>query len=324
MAARQPIVSGSAVPAPDITGRAFPTLATPAGSGPSCWPAAPRPRASLTASWPNSGGAGSKIVVIAAGYAKSQLATKDAKAFAASLAAGGASATWFVLDSKTKTADVTAALSAAQGVLLDRAGPGDRPVQPDRSAGVTAAIQMRGFGGAALLANDAAASAISAGFTADARPGDSTAEIEAAGVAEFLSASVTPVVGLGWVDVASSPGSSRTVIGAGSTASSARRRITSHSASMRDGGRIRGRPGSAARRRRQRRRGPRRPVRDVRDRHEWRPGGPLGDPRHLRRRGVDRAVDEVEAASRRAGVRSDTTHGEEDGHRRGGGQTSPR
>jgi hypothetical protein len=71
---------------------------------------------------------------------------------------------------------------------------------------VTAAIHDAWLHGAALLANDAAASAISAGFTADARPGDSTAEIEAAGVSEFLSSSVTPVDGLGWVGVGVEPG----------------------------------------------------------------------------------------------------------------------
>jgi hypothetical protein len=71
---------------------------------------------------------------------------------------------------------------------------------------VTAAINSAWHGGAVLLADDAAASAISTGFTADPRPGDSTGEIEAAGVAEFLPANVHPVAGLGWVGVAVEPG----------------------------------------------------------------------------------------------------------------------
>ena len=104
------------------------------GAGLSCWPAARRPRAVLDRLVTASGGTGSKIVVIAAGYAKSELATKDAKAFAASLAAGGASATWFVLNAKTKTADVTAALAAAQGVLLTAPDPATVLVQPGRRA----------------------------------------------------------------------------------------------------------------------------------------------------------------------------------------------
>ena len=89
----------------------------------------------------------------------------------------------------------------------------------------------------------------------------------------------------------SSRASSPTTTGAGSTASLARRQNHSRSASMR------AQPSSS---------GPawqcRRVVGDsaavvldgryaiVRGRHEWRAGGPLGHPRHLRRRGVDRAV----------------------------------
>src|SRR4029077_13808091 len=99
----------------------------------------------------NSGDAGSKIVVIAAGYAKSELATKDAKAFAASLAAGGANSTWFVLDSKTKTADLTAALSAADGVLLTAPDPSTVLASLNGSPVVTAAIHAAWLGGAALL-----------------------------------------------------------------------------------------------------------------------------------------------------------------------------
>jgi cyanophycinase-like exopeptidase len=69
-------------------------------------------------------------------------------------------------------------------------------------AGIVAAWRH----GAAVLANDAAASAVSARFAADARPGDSTAEIEAAGVAEFHPSGVHVVGGLGWVGVGVEPG----------------------------------------------------------------------------------------------------------------------
>lgn len=206
MAARQPIVGGIAAPAPDITGRAFPTLATPAGSGPLLLGGGSPSAAVLDRLVVASGGTGSKIVVIAAGYAKPEDATKDAKAFAASLAAGGASATWFVLNAKTKTADLTAALQAAQGVLLTAPDPATVLSSLTGAPAVTAGIQSAWRRGAAVLANDAAASAVSDRFTADARPGDSTAEIEAAGVKEFLSAGVTPIAGLGWVAVGVEPG----------------------------------------------------------------------------------------------------------------------
>ena len=99
---------------------------------------------------------------------------------------------------------MTAALSAADGVLLTAPDPSTVLASLDGSPVVTTAIYDAWLDGAALLANDAAASAISAGFTTDARPGDSTGEIEAAGVAEFLSDSA--IGGLGWVGVAVEPG----------------------------------------------------------------------------------------------------------------------
>ena len=206
LAAGQPIVSGTAVPAPSLASRAFPSLATPAGSGPLLLAGGSPSAAVLDRLVLASGGNGSSIVVLAAGYAKNETATKDAKAFAASLTAGGASATWFVLNAKTKAADVAAALGSADGVLLTAPDPATVLASLAATPAVTAAIQGAWHGGVALLANDAAASALSSGFTADARPGDSTAEIEAAGMAEFRPDSVTPVAGLGWVDVAVEPG----------------------------------------------------------------------------------------------------------------------
>jgi cyanophycinase-like exopeptidase len=206
MAARQPIVGGLAAPAPDITGRAFPSLATPTGSGPLLLGGGSPSAAVLDRLVTNSGGAGSKIVVIAAGYAKPEDATKDAKAFAASLAAGGASATWFVLNNKTKTADLTAALSAAQGVLLTAPDPATVLSSLDAVPTVKAGIDFAWRHGAAILANDAAASAVSARFTADARPGASTGEIESAAIEEFHPSSTTLVAGLGWADVGVEPG----------------------------------------------------------------------------------------------------------------------
>jgi cyanophycinase len=69
MAARQPIVGSLAVPAPKIARRTYPTLATPAGRGPLLL-AGGSPSASVLGRLvAASGGAGSRIVVIAAGYA---------------------------------------------------------------------------------------------------------------------------------------------------------------------------------------------------------------------------------------------------------------
>ena len=47
---------------------------------------------------------------------------------------------------------------------------------------------------------------MSGGFTSDARPGATTGQIESAAIAEFRPDSVTPVAGLGWVDVIVEPG----------------------------------------------------------------------------------------------------------------------
>jgi cyanophycinase len=207
LATRLPKVgAGAAVPAPILDGRAFPSLATPTESGPLLMAGGSPSAAVLDRLVAASGGNGKKIVVLAAGYAKSETATKDAKAFAASLTAGGAFTTWFVLNSKTKTTDVIAALGFADGVLLTAPDPVTVLASLSATPAVTDAIESAWHGGAALLANDAAASAISTGFTADPRPGDSTGEIEAAGVAEFLPANVHPVAGLGWVHVAVEPG----------------------------------------------------------------------------------------------------------------------
>jgi cyanophycinase len=206
MASRQPVVGGSPLTAPDIAGRTFPSLATPAGSGPILLAGGSPSAAVLDRLVAASGGSGSQIVVLAAGYAKAEIATKDAKAYGASLAARGASATWFLLNAKTNAAAVTAALASADGVLLTAPDPATVLASLAGAPVVTAAVEAAWLGGAALLANDAAASALSAAFTSDARPGDTTGQIESAAIAEFRPDSVTPVPGLGWVGVAVEPG----------------------------------------------------------------------------------------------------------------------
>jgi cyanophycinase len=205
MATRWPVVNGSAAPAPLIAGRTFPSLATPAGSGPLLL-AGGSPSTAVLDRLVAASGSGGQIVVLAAGYAKAEIATKDAKAYAASLEALGASATWFVLNAKTKAADVTAALAAADGVLLTAPDPATVLSSLAGAPAVTAAIEAAWLGGATVLANDAAASALSSAFTADPRPGATTGQIEAAAIREFRPGSVTPVGGLGWVGVAVEPG----------------------------------------------------------------------------------------------------------------------
>jgi cyanophycinase len=205
MAARQPVVGGTPVIAPSLAGRAFPSLATPAGSGLLLLSGGAPSPAVLDRLVAASGGAGSSIVVLTAGYAKPEIATKDAKAYAAALVGRDVSASWFLVNAKSRAAAI-AALGTADGVLLTAPDPSTVLGALTDNQGVTDAVRDAWLGGAAVLANDAAASALSAGFTSDPRPGDTTAAIEGAAVAEFRPDSVTTVAGLGWADVAVEPG----------------------------------------------------------------------------------------------------------------------
>ena len=205
MTARQPIVGGASVAEPSLDGRTFPSLATPPGSGSLLLAGGSPSSAVLDRLVAASGGSGSSIVVLAAGYAKPETATKDAKAFAAALATRGASASWFLVNSKSRAAAV-AALASADGVILTAPDPSTVLGALAANQTVTDAVEDAWLSGAALLANDAAASVLSARFTVDPRPGDTTAAIESAAVAEFRPDSVTPVAGLGWAGVAVEPG----------------------------------------------------------------------------------------------------------------------
>ena len=206
LAARRPVVAGTSIAAPVITGRSFPSLATPGGSGPLLLAGGAPSSGVLDRLVAASGGAGSTIVVLAAGYAKAETATKDAKASVAALGARGVTASWYVVDAKAKPALVAAALSGADGMILTAPDPSLVLAGLAAQPAITAAIHAAWLGGAALLANDAAASALSIRFARDPRPGPSTAEVEAAAVAEFRPDSVDPVAGLGWVGVAIEPG----------------------------------------------------------------------------------------------------------------------
>jgi cyanophycinase len=205
MDARQPVVAGAPVPAPSLAGRVFPSLATPAGSGPLLLGGGSPSAAVLDRLVAASGGSGASIVVLAAGYTKPEIATKDAKAFASALASRGVTAAWFLVNAKSQTAAV-AALASADGVLLTAPDPSTVLGALSANQAVTDTVEDAWLTGAALLANDAAASAISAQFTSNPRPGDTTGQIEAAAVAEFRPDSVTPVAGLAWADVAVEPG----------------------------------------------------------------------------------------------------------------------
>jgi cyanophycinase len=204
LASRQPVVGGSPVAAPDLAGRTFPSLATPAGSGTLLLSGSPS-AAVLDRLVAASGGSGSSIVVLIAGQSKAELATKDGKALAAELAARGATASWFNVGTKTDGAAI-AALAGADGVLLTAGDPFTVLGSLRASSGVVDAVHAAWLGGATLLANDAAASALGSSLTTQPRPGDTTAQIESAAVREFRPDGTAISAGLGWVDVAVEPG----------------------------------------------------------------------------------------------------------------------
>ena len=205
LATRQPRVSGAPIAAPDISARALPDLSLPAGSGSLLLAGGSPSGAVLDRLVASAGGTESSIVVLAAGYAKAELATKVAKAYAAELASRGVTATWFVPSAKTNAA-AAAALGSADGILLSAPDPSTVLASLAASVGVVDAIEAAWLGGAALLANDAAASALGSAMTVDARPGDTTGQIESAAIREFRPDSTTVAAGLGWVDVAVEPG----------------------------------------------------------------------------------------------------------------------
>jgi cyanophycinase len=203
---RQPIVGGSAIPPPSLAGRTFPAATKPAGSGALLVGGGSPSQAVLDRLVAASGGNGSTIVVLATGYKRTTDASKVAKAIAASATAAGGSASWFVVDANAKTPAILAAIGGADGIVLTAPDPSTVLANLAASQSVTDAVHTAWAGGAALLADDAVASAIGRAFTSAARPGTSTGSIESAAIDEFFPDSVGVVAGLGWTDVAVEPG----------------------------------------------------------------------------------------------------------------------
>jgi cyanophycinase len=207
LVARLPIVAGASLAAPSIDGRTYPDLALPAGAGKLLLGGGLDPSSVVVDRLVDlAGGTGGDIVVLTAGYAKPEDARHDAKAYAYGLTARGADATWFVLDRKTNVAAATAAIGGADAILLTAPDPSTVGSALATSATVIDAVEAAWFGGAAVLADDAAASAVSAAYASDPRPGPSTGAIEAAAIAEFRPDETTITTGLGWADLALEPG----------------------------------------------------------------------------------------------------------------------
>jgi len=197
----QPSLGGVPSIAPSIAGRTYPAFTTPAGSGAlflagglGSTPSGPAVSEFVT----RAGGGGARIVVLAAGYAKSTDAQAAAKSIAATLQPGlFATVRWIVLDSKTDAAAASAAVDGATGIYLTAPDPSRVIAGLQVNPTVLSAVQSRWTSGAAtLLADDAAAAAFGPWFAADPVPSD----VEAAAPEDLLAGGVTVAPGLGWVN----------------------------------------------------------------------------------------------------------------------------
>jgi cyanophycinase-like exopeptidase len=167
---------------PSIAGRTFPSFAGPAGAGTITLSGGilGDPAGVVGDSFvADAGGSSARIVVLAAGYAKSGDAQADAKAIAAALAPSVASVTWYAIDARTKNDAAVAAVGQATGILVtgrDRSIVGGQLGSPVW----TAARARWASGGAALLMDDAAAAVAGGQYVAQAPATD----VEAGAIAD--------------------------------------------------------------------------------------------------------------------------------------------
>jgi cyanophycinase len=198
----RPLVGNQQLPAPNIAGRTFDALKLPVGygalllggdiSGDKSGPAAAR----LV---DRSGGSGARLVVLAAGYAKSSNAQADAKAYAAAFQSGvTAPVQWFVLDVRADQAAIQGAIQQATGVFLT--APDQALVKAALDAApVVSTLRARWQAGTTLMADNAAAAALGKLMTTNPPPPSDTAGLEEASILSFRPDSVTFQDGLGFV-----------------------------------------------------------------------------------------------------------------------------
>jgi cyanophycinase-like exopeptidase len=198
--AMAPVVGGATATGPDLAGRTYPTFATPVGAAPLLVTGGigGDPAGAVGQRFAElAGGADARLVVLAAGNPSASLAVKQAKAFSAALQPLVDDAIdWFVLDAKTDSAKVVAALADATGILLT--GTDRSAVAADLAAApsVLAAVHARWAGGeAVLLADDAAAAALGDTYVADGISPD----VEATAPDDLLADGVSFATGVGWV-----------------------------------------------------------------------------------------------------------------------------
>jgi cyanophycinase len=201
LVALRPLVGGLPVAAPDIAGREFGKLKLRRGYGTLLLGGdISGDKSGLVAQrFVAASGPGAKIVVLAAGYAKSSVAQAEAKAYAAAFQSLGASAQWFVLDGKANQAAIQAAIGGATGVFLTAPDQSRIKAALDNAAPIVTTLRARWQAGMAWMADNAAAAALGQTMTANPPPPSDTAGLEAAAVASFRPSSVVVQPGLGLV-----------------------------------------------------------------------------------------------------------------------------
>jgi cyanophycinase len=199
----RPVVNGQALPAPSIAGRSFDALRLPAGSGALLLGgdiSADKAGLAATRFVGRSGGAAARLVVLAAGYAKSANAQADAKAYAAAFQPGvAAPVQWFVLDARADQAAIQRAIGQATGVFLTAPDQSLITASLAGAAPVVGSLRDRWRAGAALMADNAAAAALGSLMTTNPPPPSDTAGLEEASVLSFRPDSVAIQDGLGFV-----------------------------------------------------------------------------------------------------------------------------
>lgn len=189
LAGMRPLVNGRPLPAPVISGRTFDGLRTGAAGALLVGGDISGDKTGIAARH-FVGKAGGKIVVIAAGYAKSADAQAEAKAFASAFQSLGApTVQWFVLDAKSNVQAIRdAIIKDARGVFLTAR---DQSLVMRDLSPVTGELSAAWRKGTVLMADNAAAAALGGFLSIDAPPTASSLEADATG--DFLSAQAANV-----------------------------------------------------------------------------------------------------------------------------------
>lgn len=198
---RQPLVNGSPLPAPTITGRTFDALHLPAGYGPLILSgdlSGDRAGSVSQRFVSLSGGTNAKLVVLTFGYARSNDSQASAKAFASALQPSTTNPVqWFVVDARVNQSAVLNAIANATGILVS--APDQSRVMDAFASqpAITSAVRSAWLSGKVLLADNAAAAALGQAASVDPTPTSSSLESDSMG--DFLFSGVNIQPGLNWI-----------------------------------------------------------------------------------------------------------------------------